>query len=116
MLNYINVSVLKNHYKKFKPKGTWFNATEMRFFNTEIYEVCEVYAEDENFMGCLFITSEIFNGSYGGSEKKYSIRWLKTNGNVETIPEFFHYPTMHKAKKDFKIYLAQLETTGTIAG
>ena len=114
MFNYINVSVLKNHYKKFKPNGTWFNATEMRFFNTEIYEVCEVY-KGEKFLGCLFITSEIFNGS-SKSEKKYSIRWLKTDGNVETVPEFFHYKTKYKAEKEFKNYLTQLETTGTIAG
>ena len=115
MFNYISVAGLKNLYKKLKPSGTWFNATEMRFFNTEIFEICEVYAEDENFMGCLFITSEIFNGS-SKSEKKYSIRWLKTNGCVETVPEFFHYKTKVKANKDFKAYLAQLETTGTIAG
>lgn len=111
MFNYINISVLKNHYKKLKPSGTWFNDTEMKFFNTEIYDICEVY-RGEKFMGCLFITSEIFNGS-SKSEKKYSIRWLKTNGCVETIPEFFHYKTKAKANKDFKAYLAN---TGTIAG
>ena len=114
MFNHISVAGLKNHYKKFKPSGTWFNATEMRFFNTEIFEICEV-SKGEKFLGCLFITSEIFNGS-SKSEKKYSIRWLKTDGNVETVPEFFHYKTKYKAEKEFKNYLTQLETTGTIAG
>lgn len=112
MFNHISVAGLKNHYKKFKPSGTWFNATEMQFFNTEIHNICEVY-NGEKFLGCLFITSEIFNGS-SKSEKKYSIRWLKTDGNVETVPEFFHYKTKYKAEKDFKNYLSQLETTGTI--
>ena len=114
MIKHIDVAGLKNHYKKFKPNGTWFNDTEMKFFNTLIYDLCEVY-KGKKFLGCLFITSEIFSSS-SADVKKFSIRWLKTDGNVETIPEFFHYPTMHKAKKDFKIYLAQLETTGTIAG
>ena len=69
MFNHISVAGLKNHYKKFKPSGTWFNATEMQFFNTEIHNICEVY-NGEKFLGCLFITSEIFNGS-SKSEKKW---------------------------------------------
>lgn len=106
----IRVDQLRDIYYKLKPEGKWFDAGGMQFFRTVIFDSYRV-EKDGVFVGCLFLTQE--TGTFGDTEtRKFTIRWLKPDGEVISLPEFFTIETRHKADKLFKEYLLKLETHG----
>lgn len=70
-------------------KQQWFSGGAMKFFNSRV--------ETELIRGRYFITSEMM---YNDTDKKFSIRAVKPNGEIEDISEFQEYATLEEATED----------------
>lgn len=106
----IRADQLRDIYLKLKPRGKWFDSNSMSFFKTVIFDSYKV-EKDGVFVGCLFLTQETQTG-VDAETIKFTIRWLRPNGNVISLPKFFEIETRYKADKLFKEYLLELETNG----
>lgn len=78
----------------------FFEAGALRFFRSRI--------GTELYGGRYFITSERFIGSDGWSPgRRYTIREVKPNGNVDTVGKFQAYASANGARAAIRRLLAQ---------
>lgn len=71
--------------------GHWFDADTMRFFRSRVSR--KVYPVEA---GTYFVTSERFDDN---SPRLYTVRFIWTDGDVETQGEFQQYKTSKAAHK-----------------
>ncbi len=91
---------LEKEYAIRNPKGHWFDADTLRFFQCRIGK--EIWTTDK--APVYFVTSE----KSMGDDRRYSSRVMDVKGNVETIGEFNSYTrstaeTITKIAADKKI-------------
>ena len=90
------MSDIKNKYKEINPEGHWFDKSTMEFFKSKLPEYGFLHKER-----LFFISSE----SAPESIRKYTVRELGKNGNINTIGYFNSHTSSRTAKKELKDYL-----------
>lgn len=78
-----------NDIKKFSlSRGSnWFSPNTLRFFQSRFSQT--VYG------GRIFVSSEM---NFDGTQRLYTVRFVKADGGVETIGEFQQYETLAQAQ------------------
>jgi hypothetical protein len=78
----------------------WFDRSTMRFFRTKLPRVG--YQADNGDI--YFVTSEQFVGSHSIDPRRYTVRKLIGQGDIQTIGEFNTIPTIGEATQAAKMY------------
>jgi hypothetical protein len=80
--------------------GFWFSPKTMRFFGCRVYW----HTLTETNGGYLFITCE---DNFDRTERGFSVRFVNSDYEIETLGEFLGYETLAEAKKALKSYLVE---------
>ncbi|MBA7494537.1 hypothetical protein ES702_05113 [subsurface metagenome] len=85
---------LKNEYRERvaihqRRVGYFFDANTMVFFKSRVHDIKPLEKE------IFFITSERFADS-----RRYSIRVLRENGNIDEVSKFQEYSSLRQARKE----------------
>jgi hypothetical protein len=80
--------------------GYWFAPDTLRFFGSRIY--WQTLTETNS--GFLFISSE---DNFDRTEKRYSVRFVNADYDIDTVGEFNGYETLAQAKTALKSYLVE---------
>ena len=100
-MKYQNIDEIKK--RNLETGRYFFSEGAMRFFNSRVSG--ELFGED----GSVFITSERNDGMYEPpADRRYSVRQIQPDGDIETIGEFQQFSTLAEAKSFAKKYALEI--------
>ena len=94
-------------YRELQPDGYWFDQDTMRFFKTQMPQ----YGYRDPRGVIWFVTAE----TGPDRKKRYSVRRMDPQGNIETIGEFQGFATFADARQDLRRQLQHENLEGETA-